>query len=245
MRTAHKVDRLASIVFIAMAVGQAACNRDARGNPDQPADRPPPSPAARGGYGYWGPMEPDDVEGYRQWGMGPGMMGGYGRWGMGPGMTGGYGGWGTGPGMMGGYGRWGMGPGVMGGYGGWGMGLGMLRGYGMGPLWNLDLSGDQRAKIEKIADDLRRKHWAIMGQVMEEESKLRDLYATEQPDPKKVGEAYARIAKLRQEMLEAHVKANNDAEALLTKDQRAQLARWQRGGWSNSGASPPAPQPRR
>src|SRR5512139_1020580 len=105
--------------------------------------------------GGWGP-------GY---GMGPGMMGGYG---MGPG----WGGNGMGPGMMGG----GWGP-------GYGMGPGMMGGYGMGPGWGgygpqgmPDLSADQRAKIGKIQDETRRKNWALMGQMMDEQAKLRDLY---------------------------------------------------------------------
>ncbi|MGE5241359.1 MAG: Spy/CpxP family protein refolding chaperone [Bacteroidota bacterium] len=156
--------------------------------------------------------------------------GGYGPYGMGPGMMGGYGGgYGMGPGMMGGYGGgYGMGPGMMGGYGGYGMGPGMM---GYGALNGLDLSDEQRSKIDKIFDAERKQHWGIMGQMLEEQNKLRDLYNADQPDPKKVGAAYGQIAKLRQQMLETHVQASNQMQQVLTKEQREQLQQWRRGGW--------------
>jgi len=130
---------------------------------------------------------------------------------------------GHGYGMMGGQG---MGPGMMGGYGG---GHGMMGGYGMGPYAMLDLSDDQRSKINKIHDAERKQHWAIMGKMMDVENKQRDLLAQSEPDPKKVGAAYAEMAKLRQQMLESHVQANNDMQKLLTKEQREQMQQWHRG----------------
>ena len=179
-----------------------------------------------GGYGPYG-MGPGMM-----WGGGgydPGMMGGYGGYGMGPGMMGG--GYGYGPGMMGGYGGYGMGPGMMG--GGYGYGPGMMMGYGA--LNGLDLSNEQRAKIDKIFDAERKQHWGIMGQMLEEQNKLRDLYNADQPDPKKVGAAYGQIAKLRQQMLETHVLASNQMQQVLTKEQREQLQQWRRGGWGAHG----------
>jgi len=179
----------------------------------------------------------DDYGGYGPHGMGPGMMwggGGYGPgmmggYGMGPGMMGGYGGYGMGPmGMMGGM----MGPGMMGGgYGGMGMmgmGPGMMGGYG--GFNGLNLSDEQRAKIDKIFDAERKQHWSVMGKMMDEQNKLRDLYAQETPDPKKVGAVYGEIAKLRQQMIEAHVQASNQMQQVLTKEQREQLRQWNRDG---------------
>jgi len=188
------------------------------------------------------------------YGMGPGMMGGgYGPgYGMGPGMMGG--GYGAGPGMMGGgmmdmmmgmmmgggggYGM--MGPGMMGGgYGmGYGMGPGMMGG-GMGPLYMLNLSDAQRDKIEKIRDAERQKHWNIAGKILEEQNKLRDLYQPDEQDPKKIGAAYGNIAKLQQQMIEIHVQANNDAQKMLTKEQREQLKQWQRDAWGQGGGYGP------
>ena len=168
-------------------------------------------------------------------GCGWGMMGGYGGYGMGPGMMGGYGN-GMGPGMMGGYGGYGMGPGMMGGYGN-GMGPGMMGGRGMWALSALNLTDDQRSKINKIFDDERKQHWTVMGKMMDEQNKLRDLYEQSEPDPKKVGAAYGAIAKLRQQMLETHVQASNEVQKLLTKEQREQLEQRRRGGWE-PGAGP-------
>jgi len=140
----------------------------------------------------------------------------------------GYGYGGMGPGMMGGYGHGhGMGPGMMGGYGG---GYGMMGGYGIGPFAMLNLSDEQRGKINKIHDAERKQHWAIMGKMMDAESAQRDLLAQSAPDPKKVGAAYAEMSNLRQQMLEAHVQANNDMQKILTKEQREQLEQWHRGG---------------
>ena len=163
-----------------------------------------PGPAAPGAKAPGGP------------GLGP-MHG----WGMGPGMMGGYG---MGPGMMGGYG---MGPGMM---GGWGMGPGM-GGYGLGGIGMLDLSPAQRTKINAIADDLRKKHWALLGQIQDDEAKLRDLSAQAEPEPKAVGSVYVHMSKLRQQMIDAHETAMEQARAVLTPEQRGQLDRWQLESW--------------
>jgi len=157
----------------------------------------------------------------RPWGMGPGTMGG--GWGMGPGMMGG--GWGMGPGMMGG--DWGMGPGMMG--GGWGgPGLG---GYPLGGIGLLDLSSAQRSKINAIVDDLRKKQWALLGQIQDDEAKLRDLSAQAEPDPKAVGSVYVHMSKLRQQMIASHASAMDQARAVLTPEQRTLLDRWQLDAW--------------
>ena len=163
-------------------------------------------------------------------GMGSGMMGNNEGYGMGPGITGDDGGYAMGPGMMGGDGGYAMGPGMMGGDAGYRMGPGMMRGYGMGPIWMLTLSDTERAKINTIADQLRKTHWALMGRIMDEQTKLRDLDSASEPDPKAVGAVYASISKLRQEMVEAHVRATNQARAALTNEHREQYDRWRRDG---------------
>ena len=135
----------------------------------------------------------------------------------------------------------GCGWGMMNGYGGYGMGPGMMGGYGMGPLSALNLTDDQRSKINKIFDDERKQHWAVMGKMMDEQNKLRDLYEQSEPDPKKVGAAYGAIAKLRQQMLETHVQASNEVQKLLTKEQREQLEQRRRGGWGPGAGPGPGP----
>ena len=167
-------------------------------------------------------MSPYMQSGQMGYGGGMGMMGG------GPGGMGMMGG----GGMMGGMG---MGPG--------GMGMGMMgmggAGMGMGPVGMLDLTDEQRGKIEKIQDDTRRKNWDTYGKIMDEQSRLRDLYAGETVDAKKVGAAYAGIAKLQQQLIEAHVEAHNRVQAVLTKEQREQLRQWSRGGMGGRGMMGP------
>ncbi len=167
-------------------------------------------------------------DGYER-GMHPGMMGGYGG---GPGMMGGYGG---GPGMMGGYG---MGPGMMGGYGmgpgmmgGCGMGPGMMGGYGMGMgpgmmggyRGGISLDADQRAKINAISDETRKQHWTMMGAMMDEQSKLRDLYESAKPDSEAIAEAYKRIGDIQQSMYRSMIEAQRKMDAVLTDEQRAKM----------------------
>ena len=156
-----------------------------------------------------------------QYPYGPGMMGGYG---MGPGMMGGYG---MGPGMMGGYG---MGPGMMGGYG---MGPGMM----MGGYWGsgLDLTSEQQARINKIQDDTRKSHWNLMGEMMDQQARLRDLYQAPKRNDAAIDAANKTIGKLQQKMYDSSVEAQKRMEAILTKEQQEKLRTyWRRG---------PAPEP--
>lgn len=140
----------------------------------------------------------------------PGMMmqgpGGYG-----PGMMGGYG-----PGMMHGYGRGMMGrygPSMMGGYG-----HGMMMGY-----WSLNLNKEQRAKANQISDDMRKKHWELMGKMQEQSSSLRNLYEADKWEAREIGKAYQKVFDLKRQMIESSVEAHNQMEAVLTKEQREQL----------------------
>ncbi len=123
-----------------------------------------------------------------------------------------------------------MGGGMMGGQGMYGMG--MMRGgmgmMGLGPVWMLDLTPDQRAKINAIRDNLRRRDWDIMGRIMDAREKLRDLYEADKPDPKKIGPVYDAIFSLRKEMLLARIEAMNAIKDILTKEQLDQLKQWQR-----------------
>lgn len=149
--------------------------------------------------GGWGP-------GY---GMGPGMMG--------PGMMGG--------GMMGdGYG---MGPGMMGGYG---MGPGMMGGGMMGgPRGLPDLTADQRAKIATIRDETRRRNWAVMGQLMDEQARLGDLYDAPKQDSDAISASYKKISELQRKMYESAADAHKRMEAVLTQEQKEKWWRfWRR-----------------
>ena len=144
------------------------------------------------------------------------------------------------PGQMG-YGGYGMG--MMGGGmmdmmmgGGPGGGMGMM---GMGPMSMLDLSDEQRGKIEKISDDVRRKNWDTYGKIMDEQAKLRDLYSGETVDARKAGAVYGNISKLQQQVFEANIEAHNRVQAVLTKEQKEQLRQWSRGGMGGRGMMGP------
>jgi len=133
-------------------------------------------------------------------------------------------------GMMGG--GMGMGPGMM---GGMGMGRGMM---GMGPYHMLNLSDEQRTKINKIQDDERRKHWETMGKVMDEQAKLRDLYDADKRDNAAILKVHDQIDQLHRKMREAHLNAESQIEALLTKEQHDQLKQLRRGGSRGMGMGP-------
>jgi Spy/CpxP family protein refolding chaperone len=160
-------------------------------------------------------------------GYGPGMMGG----GYGPGMMGG----GYGMGMMGGGYSMGMmgggyGMGMMGGYG-----RGMMGGYGMGPMHGLELSKQQRDKINAIHDDLRKQNWQRMGKMMDAMSRMRALYQSDTPDPKAIGKAFAEISDIKRQMLEARVAAHNKLNQVFTAEQRKELRERWRGRYGRMG----------
>lgn len=132
------------------------------------------------------------------------------------------------PGMMM-QGPGGHGPGMMRGYGG-----GMMGGYGHGMvmgIWSLNLSKEQRAKVNQISDDMRRKHWELMGRMQEQSSSLRNLYEADKWDAKEIGKIYQGIYDLKRQMIESFVETHNRMEAVLTAEQREQLRKsWPRGG---------------
>jgi len=110
-----------------------------------------------------------------------------------------------------------MGPGMMGGYG---MGSGMMHG---GMDYGLDLSGEQRKQIGGIHTDLRKRQWALKGEVIDARGQLFELYADDPPDPKQIGAVYGKIFDVRRQMIEAAIDAHNRHRAVLTDEQREQL----------------------
>ena len=143
--------------------------------------------------------------------MGPGMMGDCGH----------------GIGMMGGYGSgYGMGPGMMDGYGhGYGMGHGMM---GWGNFRGLDLNKDQKSKITQIRHEMHAKQWAVMGQMMDAQDKLQELYDADKQDAAAIKNQYKAIEDLRLQMIDNSIDAHNQINGILTKEQREKLQ--ERGG---------------
>ena len=137
---------------------------------------------------------------------------------------GGYGpGYGMGPGMMGNYGPgYNMGPGMMGGFGpDYGMGTGMMGGYANRS--DLNLSAEQRSKIAKIQNDVRRKHWEIMGKVHDEQALMNEQYYSEQRDDAALSKSYRNMSELRHQMFDLSLSAQKQIDAVLTKEQRDKM----------------------
>nr|VFK68939.1 MAG: LTXXQ motif family protein [Candidatus Kentron sp. UNK]VFK73752.1 MAG: LTXXQ motif family protein [Candidatus Kentron sp. UNK] len=105
-------------------------------------------------------------------------------------------------------------------------------GMGMGGLWQLsqipDLSKEQRKKINDISDEIRRSHWALMGEKMEHSTQLRRLYEAEPLDAKAIGETYAKIFNIKRKLIQGNIEANQKAKEVLTDEQRKQLQSWRR-----------------
>jgi Spy/CpxP family protein refolding chaperone len=129
-------------------------------------------------------------------------------------------------GMMGGGGDMGM----MGGGGD----MGMMGGGGhmMNKYKGLGLSQEQEQQMIDIFHELHKKHWALMGQMIDQQAALQKAYATDRPDPAAVGVVYGQIFDLKRQMIEANLKAKNDAKDVLTEEQLAQMKKMkhQRGG---------------
>jgi len=120
--------------------------------------------------------------------------------------------------------------GMMGGEG-MSMGSSMMWGSHMmdaGPIMMLDLTDDQRAKINKILDDAHHKNWATMGQILDLQAKTRDLNSADKRDVQAIVKVEEQTDQLRRKMLEVHLTAQNQMEAVLTKEQLEQLKQWRR-----------------
>jgi len=143
-----------------------------------------------------------------------------------------------GPAMMGGYG---MGPGL----GGYGMGQ-MMGGPGMGhmgggpgmagPNWAgaLGLTEEQQASLTRIRDETRKLHWSLMSELMNQQSKLRNLYLAPMLDNDAISAVNNEINSLRQRMLDSAAEAHKNMRAVLTAEQVEMLQNF----WSKREQAP-------
>ena len=136
---------------------------------------------------------------------------------------------------------YGMGGGMMGGYG-WGrddgrlrhgprhdgrprprygMGSGMMGGYG--PRADLHLTTEQRSKIAKIQDDVRRKHWDLMGKMQDERSQMNEQFNAEPRDDAALSASYRKMSELRQQMFDLSLAAQKQMDTVLTAEQREKM----------------------
>jgi len=138
-------------------------------------------------------------------------------------------------GMMGGMMGNMMGQGGMGMMGQGGMMGNMMGQGGMGMMGTLDLTDEQRTQIFKIADATRKQQWELMGKMMDEQSRLRDLQLAGKPDPKQVGAVYGKIFDVKRQMIENRVAAANKMHDVLSDEQKAELEQRTRGMMGNGG----------
>ena len=141
------------------------------------------------------------------WEPRPGWWGS-GRPGYGPGMMGGYG-----PGMM--HGR-GPGRGMMG-------GGGPRRGMAYRALRALDLTDEQRTKVDDVFEEAGRKKAALAEKTFEARWKLHRALSGEKRDRKAIAAAYKEVSDLRYERLQIRLDARDKLDAILSKEQRDQL----------------------
>ena len=80
------------------------------------------------------------------------------------------------------------------------MGSGMMGGYGSRA--DLHLTSEQRSKIAKIQDDVRRKHWDLMGKMQDERSQMNEQYNADPRDDAALSKSYRKMSELRQQMFD-------------------------------------------
>lgn len=119
-----------------------------------------------------------------------------------------------GPAMMGGYGMGHM-------MGGPGMGH-MGGGPGMaGPNWAgaLGLTEEQQASLARIHDETRKLHWSLRSELMNQQSKLRNLYLAPMLDNEAISTVNTKINSLRQQMIDSAAEAHKNMRAVLSAEQ--------------------------
>jgi len=97
------------------------------------------------------------------------------------------------------------------------MGPGMM---GWRNYRELNLGADQKSKISQIRQEMRTKQWAIMGEIMDAQDNLQDLYDVDKQDGAAINKQYKEIEDLRRQMVDNSVDAHNRINGILTKEQR-------------------------
>lgn len=98
-----------------------------------------------------------------------------------------------------------------------------------------ELSEEQQRRMAEVAREAHASAMNLVRTMYEESARLRELFARESPDPRAIGESYARIFDAQRQLIETNVSAFNRQVALLTAEQRELWQRMRRG------MTPPAP----
>jgi hypothetical protein len=97
----------------------------------------------------------------------------------------------------------------------------------LAPFLALDLSDDQRSRIGKLSDELRKKQWELQGKRVDREGELRKL----SDEQRRLTRA---IAEIESQMGKTSSEAVTRAHELLTDPQRERLS----GGGAHLGVPP-------
>lgn len=116
----------------------------------------------------------------------------------------------------------GMGPGMMGGQG---MGGGPMDDCHSGGYSALKLSSEQRAKLDDIQRDLRRKQQELMSRMHKQDFHMHDPFALAGVDEATARKSFDAMSVAMKEMFEASLEAGKRMNAVLTDEQREQLRR--------------------
>lgn len=104
---------------------------------------------------------------------------------------------------------------------GYGMGPGMMGGYG--PEYAaLNLTDEQRKKIDAIQEDVWRKQGELMGKMHAQSYRMHEFGKADDDAARK---AFDEMAVAHKQMFETRLEARKRIDAVLTPDQRKQLGR--------------------
>jgi periplasmic protein CpxP/Spy len=121
----------------------------------------------------------------------------------------------------------GMGPGGgmghMGGMGGMGRGAGMRHGGMARAFAMLDLTDDQRTKLQAVHEKQQRKNVQAHADLQIARMDLRDLVQAEKPNTTAINTQIDKMAKMQAEQRKSQVATLLEARALLTPDQQKRL----------------------
>lgn len=85
---------------------------------------------------------------------------------------------------------------------------------------DLKLTAEQRGKIAKIQNDVRRKHLELMGKMQDEQAQMGEQYNSVQRDDAALSKSYRNMSELRHQMFDLSLSARKQNDAVPTRDQR-------------------------
>jgi Spy/CpxP family protein refolding chaperone len=88
------------------------------------------------------------------------------------------------------------------------------------PRADLNLTTEQRSKIGKIQESVRRKHWDLMGKMQDEQAQMNEQYNSDNRDDAAISKSFRKISEFRHEMFDLSLSAQSQIDAVLTKEQR-------------------------